>query len=58
MKIGLHISPTIKYHGLPIALACEVMQSPPRLSVCLFPRYLRNRLTVVLELFYASRSWP
>ena len=38
---------------LPIALAREVMQLPPyvRLSVRLFPLYLRNRLTV----FY---RWP
>ena len=35
-----------------------IMQSPPsvRLSVRLFPLYLRNRLTVELELLLVSRS--
>ena len=34
----------------------QVMQSPP--SVRLFPLYLRNRLTVDLELLRVSRSSP
>jgi len=49
---------------LPTALTREIMGSPP--SVCLsiprfvrlFPLYLRNRLTVDLELMHVSKSWP
>ena len=41
------------------ALAREVMQSPPSVcpSVRLFPLYLRNWLTIDLELLCVSRSW-
>ena len=44
---------------LPTALAREVMRSPPsvRLSVYLFPLYLRNRLTVDLELLHVSTEY-
>jgi len=43
---------------LPTALAREVMRSPPSVcpSIRLLTLYLRNRLTVDLELLLVSRS--
>ena len=39
---------------LPTALARQVMQLP--LSICLFPFYLRNQLTVDFELLHHRRG--